>query len=84
MDAITTLNLVIISMIQQKLSIKYVMLFLMIFYPSTPCHKLSQILDPLKVCHTSEQKVNQKKISGRLPLNNCNCYYILNNNTSLY
>ena len=30
-------------------SIKYVTLFLMIFYPlSPPCHKLSKILDPPK------------------------------------
>ena len=37
--------------------------FLMIFDPPSPCHKLSQILDPpppLKVCHTSEQKVNKQ------------------------
>ena len=38
------------------------------FWPPLP---LSQILDPLKVCHTSEQKVN-KQISEklRLPLKN--------------
>ena len=63
-------------------SIKYVTLFLMIFDPPLPpvtnCHKS---WTPLKVCHTSEQKVN-KQISGkcRLPLNNFNHYYILNNN----
>ena len=54
--------------------------------PPSPCHKLSQILDPpLKVCHTSEQKVN-KQISEkwRLPLNNYNHYYILNNNKRPY
>ena len=45
------------------------------FLTPSPCHKLSQILDPLRVCHTSEQKVN-KQISGewRLPLNNYNHY----------
>ena len=33
----------------------------MIFDP-LPWHKLSQILDPaLKVCHTSEQKVNKQQ-----------------------
>ena len=60
-------------------SIKYVTLFLMIFDPPvTNCHKS---WTPLKVCHTSEQKVS-KQISGewRLPLNNYNRYYILNNN----
>ena len=63
---------------------KYVTLFLMIFDP-LPCHKLSQILDPLKVCHTSEQKVN-KQISRRMEtaLNNYNRYYILNNNKRPY
>ena len=67
-------------------SIKYVTLFLMIFDPPSPCHKLSQILDlppPLKVCHTFEQKVN-KQISRRMETvwNNYNHYcilYILNN-----
>ena len=62
-------------------SIKYVTLFLMIFDPLL-CHILSQILDPLKVCHTSVQKVN-KQISRRMEtaLNNYNrYYYILNNN----
>ena len=63
----------------------------MIFDP-LPCHKLSQILDPppLKVCHTSEQKVN-KQISRRMEtaLNNYNryyvrTYYILNNNKRPY
>ena len=29
------------------------------FRPPSPCHKLSQILDPLKVCHTSERKLNK-------------------------
>ena len=39
--------------------------------------KNSQILDPLKVCHTSEQKVN-KQISGKMEtaLNNYNRYYV--------
>ena len=58
----------------------------MIFDSSSPCHKLAQILDPsLKVCHTSEQKVN-KQISRRLQtaLNNYNRYYILNNNKRPY
>ena len=41
------------------LSIKYVTLFDDFWLP-LPCHKLSQILDPLKVCHTSEQKVNKQ------------------------
>ena len=51
-----------------------------------PCHKLSQILDfppppPLKVCHTSEQKVNKQISSMETALNNFNhYYYILNNN----
>ena len=45
-------------------SIKYVTLFLMIFTP-LPYHKLSQILDPLKVCYTSELKV-KKQISRRI------------------
>ena len=73
--------------LQKGPSIKHVTLFLMIFDP-LPCHKLSQILDPLptplKVCHTSEQKVN-KQVSGkcRLPLNNFNNYYILNTNKRL-
>ena len=51
----------------------------MIFDPPSPCHKLSQILEPpLKVCHTSEQKVN-KQISRRMEiaLNNYNRYYVL-------
>ena len=65
-------------------SIKYVTLFLMIFDPPpvTNCHKS---WTPLKVCHTSEQKVN-KQISGewRLPINNYNNYYILNNNKRPY
>ena len=64
--------------------IKYVTLFLMIFDPLS-CHKLSQILDHLKVCHTSEQKVN-KQISRIMEtsLNNYNRYYILNNYKRLY
>jgi len=37
-------------------AMKYVMLFLMIFDPSPPVTN-SQILPPLKVCHTSEQKL---------------------------
>ena len=46
---------------------------------------LSQILDPLKVCHTSEQKVN-KQILRRMEtaLKNYNRYYILNNNKRPY
>ena len=69
-------------------SIKYVTLFWWFLTPSpSPCHKLSQILAPLplKVCHTSEQKVN-KQISEKwkLPLNNYNYYYILNNNKRSY
>ena len=52
----------------------YVTLFLMIFDPPPPVTN-SQILDPLplKVCHTSEQKVN-KQISRRMEtaLNNYN------------
>ena len=68
-------------------SIKYVTLFLMIFDP--PPSPLSQTVTnlgpPLKVCHTSEQKVN-KQISGkcRLPLNNFNRYCILNKNKRTY
>ena len=68
-------------------SIKYVTLFLMIFDPlPPPCHKLSQILDPLlKVCHTSEQKVNKQISRMETALNNYNCYYyILNNNKRPY
>ena len=61
-------------------SIKYVTLFLMIFDPLSPCHKLSQIFPPpLKVCHTSEQKVNIKQISRMI-----RSYYILNNNKRPY
>ena len=30
------------------------------FWPHSPCHKLSQILDPLKVCHTFEKKSYQE------------------------
>ena len=69
-------------------SIKYVTLFLMIFDP--PPSPLSQTVTnlgppPLKVCHTSEQKVN-KQILGkcRLPLNNFNRYCILNKNKRTY
>ena len=51
-------------------SIKYVTLFLMIFDPPSPCHKLSQILDPLKVCHNSEQKVNMQISRMETALNN--------------
>ena len=54
----------------------------MIFDP-LPCHKLSQILDPppLKVCHTSEQKVKQISMRMETALNNYyRYYYILNNN----
>ena len=59
----------------------------MIFDP-LPCHKLSQILDPLKVCHTSVQKVN-KQISRKIDTalhnyNNYCYYYILNNNKKPY
>ena len=65
-------------------SIKYVTLFLMIFDP-LPCHKLSQILDPLKVCHTSEQKVNKQISRMETALNICNRFYhILNNNERPY
>ena len=48
------------------------------FWPPSP---LSQILDPLKVCNTSEQKVN-KQISRRMEtaLNNYNRYYYILNN----
>ena len=62
---------------------KYVTLFLMIFDPPSPCQeKLSQILDPLKVCHTSEQKVKGKyqENADCLNLNNFDHYCILNNN----
>ena len=47
-----------------------------------PCHKLSQISPSLKVCHTSEQKVNKQISRGmETALNNYNrYYYILNNN----
>ena len=39
--------------------------------PPSPCHKLSQILDPpLKVCHTSEQKVNKQISRMETALNN--------------
>ena len=66
-------------------SIKYVTLYLMIFDPPSPCHKLSQILDPLKVCHTSEQKVNNQISRMETALNNYNrYYYILNNNKRPY
>ena len=53
-----------------------------------PCHKLSQNLDPpppLKVCHTSEQKVNKQISRMDTALNNYNrYYYILNNNKRPY
>ena len=53
------------------------------FWP--PCHKLSQILDPLKVCHTSEQKVNKQISRMETALNNYNRYYsILNNDKRPY
>ena len=67
---------------------KYVTLFWMIFDPlPPPCHKLSQILDPppppLKVCHTSEQKVKYRE--WETALNNYNrYYYILYNNKRPY
>ena len=51
-----------------------VALFLMIF--DSPCHKLSQILDPLKVCHTLNKKLTRSKYRGDF----YNYYYILNNN----
>ena len=57
----------------------------MIFDPPPSCHKLTQILDPpLKVCHTSEQKVNKRISRMETALHNYNryntIYYILNNN----
>ena len=61
-------GLCFVSLIRWGPSIKYVTLFFDDFWPPpSPCHKLSQILDPppLKVCHTSEQKVN-KQISRRM------------------
>ena len=73
---------------QKGPSIKYVTVFLMIFTPLLPlsqnCHK-SWTPGPLKVCHTSEQKVN-KQILRRMEtaLNNYNRYYILNNNKRPY
>ena len=50
-------------------SIKYVTLFLMIFDPPpvTNCHKS---WTPLKVCHTSEQKVNKQVSRIETALNN--------------
>ena len=61
------------------------MLFLMIFAPLPLSQTVTNLEPPLKVCHTSEQKVN-KQISGkcRLPLNDFNHYYILNNNKRPY
>ena len=50
------------------------------FWPPLLLSQTVKNLDPLKVCHTSEQKVNKKQISGRLPSNNYNYYYISNNN----
>ena len=75
--------------VQQQLkgpSIKYVTLFLMIFDPLplvTNCHKS---WTPLKVCHTSEQKVNKQISRMETALNNYNryYYYILNNNKRPY
>ena len=53
--------------------------------PSPVSQTVTNLGPPLKVCHTSEQKVN-KQISGkcRLPLNNFNHYNILNNNKRPY
>ena len=67
-------------------SIKYVTLFLMIFDPPSPLSQtVTNLGPPLKVCHTSEQKVNkQMSEKWRLPLNNYNHYYILNNNKRPY
>ena len=69
-------------------SMKYVTLFLMIFDPLPPpvtnCHK-SWTPPPLKVCHTSEQKVNKQISRMETALINYNRhYYILNNNKIPY
>ena len=64
-------------------SIKYVTLFLMIFDPPLPLSQtVTNLGPPLKVCHTSEQKVNKQISRMDTALNNYNrYYYILNNNT---
>ena len=67
-------------------SIKYVTLFLMIFDPLPPplSQTVTNLGPPLKVCHTSEQKVNKQISRMETALNNYNCYYyILNNNIGL-
>ena len=65
-------------------SIEYVTLFLMIFDPP-PLSQTVANLDPVKVCHTSEQKVNEQISRMETALNNYNrYYYILNNNKRPY
>ena len=64
-----------------SMSIKYVTLFLTIFDPPPPCHKLSQILDPLKSMSHFWTKVKQISRRMETALNNYNrYYYILNDN----
>ena len=66
------------------LSIKYVTLFLTIFDPP-PSQTITNLGPPLKVCHTSEQKVNKQISRMETALNNYNrYYYILNNNKRPY
>ena len=62
-------------------SIKYVTLFLMILTPLPLSQTVTNLGPPLKVCHTSEQKVNKQISRMETALNNYNrYYYILNNN----
>ena len=53
--------------------------------PVTNCHKIVDPPAPLKVCHTSEQKVNKQISRMETALNDYNrYYYILNNNKRPY
>ena len=66
-------------------SIKYVTLFLMIFDLPPLSQTVTNLEPPLKVCHTSEQKVNKQISRMETALNNYNRhYYIFNNNKRPY
>ena len=71
-------------MVAKGPSIKYVTLFLMIFYLPLS-QTVTNLGPPLKVCHTSEQKVNKQISRMETALNNYNrYYYILNNSKRSY